>query len=75
MAHARVLDVDEDFLWARLCHWDLLVLKRASDLVDDLSPLLGRDLSTGHSDLRDEKVVGIWGGLVRWEVGLEIAKK
>lgn len=48
VADARVLDVDEDFLWAGFCDGDLLVLQRAADLVDDLRPLLGRDLVGGH---------------------------
>jgi hypothetical protein len=48
VADTRVFNVDEDFLRARLCNWDLLVLKRATDLVDDLSPLLGWDLWSRH---------------------------
>jgi len=40
---ARVLDVDEDLIWARLLDWDLLVFYGTAGLVDDLRPLLFRN--------------------------------
>lgn len=49
MADTGVFNVDEDFFRAWLGHGDLLVLKGAADLVDDLSPLLGGDLGARHS--------------------------
>jgi len=48
VANARVFDVDKDVCWAWLGNIDLLVLERASDFVDDLSPLLGWDLWARH---------------------------
>jgi hypothetical protein len=41
VANARVLDVDENFIWAGLCNWDLLV----DDSYDELEPL--RSLKPG----------------------------
>lgn len=48
VADARVFDVDEDILRAGLGDGNLLVLERATDLVDDLSPLLGGNLLRRH---------------------------
>lgn len=40
VADTRVLDVDQDLVWAWLLDWDLLVLDWSSGLFNDLSPLL-----------------------------------
>jgi hypothetical protein len=48
VAYAGVLDVYEDFVWAGLLDWDLLVLDGAAGLLDDLRPLLFRYLA--HDD-------------------------
>lgn len=44
MADTRVLDVDENLIWARLLYGDLLVVDRTTGLLDDLRPLLLWDL-------------------------------
>jgi hypothetical protein len=61
VANARVFDVDKDVCWAWFRDIDLLVLDRASDFVDDLSPLLSWDLWAGH-------------GVYRVKLLLEVAK-
>lgn len=48
VAYTRVLDVDEDLIWAWLLDWDGLVFDWASGLLDDHSLLLGGDLRGGH---------------------------
>jgi hypothetical protein len=43
MANTRVLDVDENFIWAGLLDWNLLVLDGTAGLLDDLRPLFLRN--------------------------------
>lgn len=44
VADARVLDVDENFIWAGLGDGNLLVLHGTPGGLDDAGPLLGGDL-------------------------------
>lgn len=39
VANTRILDVDEDLIWAWLLDWNLLELDGATGLLDDLRPL------------------------------------
>lgn len=45
VADSRVLDVDQDFIWTWNWNWHLLILEIAAGLVEDLRPLLLRDLA------------------------------
>lgn len=36
VAHTGVFDVDEDFIWARLRYWNLLVVDGSTGLLDNL---------------------------------------
>lgn len=48
MADTRVLDIDENLIGTGLLNWNLGVLDGTSSLLDNLGPLLGRDV--GHCD-------------------------
>jgi hypothetical protein len=50
VADTRVLDVDENFIWAGLLNGNLLVLDGTTGLLDDLRPLLLWDF--WHVDCR-----------------------
>jgi len=57
VADTRVLDVDEDLIWAWLLDWDLLVDDWTTGLLDDLRPLRFWDLR--HVCGSDGGVVGL----------------
>jgi len=50
VADTGELDVDENLIGARLLDGNLLVLDGTGGLLEDLSPLLGRNLGSGHFD-------------------------
>jgi len=50
VADTGELDVDENLIGTRLLNGNLLVLDGTSGLLEDLSPLLGRNLGSGHFD-------------------------
>ena len=51
VTYARELDVDQDFVWARLLHGDLLVLDWTARLLEDLRPLHLGDFSGHYREL------------------------
>lgn len=47
MADTRVLDIDQDLIWPRLLHWNLLVLNGTAGLLNNTGPLLLWDFRAG----------------------------